>query len=55
VKRRSIQNDPITTAERDRGLVVPIRIFLNAVDPAPATGDGATDVDPGAQPRTGRR
>jgi hypothetical protein len=36
MKRRSIHNDPIATNERDRGLVVPIRIFLNAVDPAPA-------------------
>nr|MDT0660469.1 hypothetical protein [Micromonospora sp. DSM 115978] len=54
MKRRSIQNDPITTAERDRGLVVPIRIFMNAVEPAPPAGDLAADADPGAHPRADR-
>lgn len=41
--RRSVRNDPIATSARERGLVVPIRIFLNAVSPAPSPADSVGD------------
>lgn len=36
MKKRSIGNDPVAANNRDRGLVVPIRIFMNAVNATPS-------------------
>lgn len=54
MKRRTIQNDPIATAERDRGLVVPIRIFMNAVDPTTPESGGTVESEHGNPSRAAR-
>lgn len=41
MKKRSIGNDPVAANGRDRGLVVPIRIFMNAVAPTPEPANAA--------------
>jgi len=43
MKRRSVRNDPVASSARERGLVVPIRIFVNAVSPTPSPADSLAD------------
>lgn len=43
MKKRSIGNDPVAANSRERGLVVPIRIFMNAVGTTPPPANAAAE------------
>jgi hypothetical protein len=44
MKRRSVQNDPISTTERDRGAVVRVNVLLDLEDAMPAAAAKAPSV-----------
>ncbi|MEO6700580.1 MAG: hypothetical protein ABI140_03425 [Jatrophihabitantaceae bacterium] len=44
MKRRSVQNDPISSTERDRGAVVRVNVLLDLEDAIPAATEKAPSV-----------